>query len=43
VSDAGLISLGKLAALEVLLIGESRISEESAKKALPKVRFSEQT
>jgi len=43
VSDASLKSLGKLASLEVLLIGESRVTEEGAKKVLPKVRFTEQT
>lgn len=46
VSDSGLKSLEKLSALEVLLIGESQITEEGAKsiqKALPKIKFTEQT
>lgn len=46
VSDAGLKTLEKLPSLEVLLIGESRVTEEgsrSIQKALPKLKFSEQT
>lgn len=46
VSDAGLKSLEKISSLEVLLIGESKITEEGARslqKALPKVKFTEQT
>lgn len=46
VSDAGLSSLQKISSLEVLLIGESKITDDGAKsiqKALPKLKFSEQT
>ncbi|MGD9630276.1 MAG: amidohydrolase family protein [Pyrinomonadaceae bacterium] len=46
ISDAGLRSLEKINSLEVLLIGESKITEDGAKaiqKALPKIKFSEQT
>lgn len=46
VSDAGLKSLEKINSLEVLLIGESKITDDGAKaiqKALPKIKFSEQT
>ena len=46
VSDAGLKSLEKINSLEVLLIGESKITEDGAKalqKTLPKIKFSEQT
>jgi hypothetical protein len=46
VSDAGLKHLERLPALEVLLIGGSKITEEGAKslqKVLPKLRFEEQT
>ena len=46
VSDTGLKSIEKLGALEVLLIGESKVTEEgkqSIQKALPKIKFTEQT
>ncbi len=46
VSDEGLKSLEKLPALEILLIGESRVTQDgmnSLRKALPKIKFSEET
>ena len=46
ISDAGIKYLEKLPSLEVLLMGGSKISEDGAKqlqKALPKIRFTEQT
>jgi len=46
ISDAGLRSFEKIPSLEILLIGESQITETGAKaiqKALPKIKFSEQT
>jgi hypothetical protein len=46
VSDAGLQSIEKLPSLEVLLIGESKISETGAKtlqEKMPKLKFSEET
>ncbi|HUP47005.1 MAG TPA: alpha/beta hydrolase-fold protein [Thermoanaerobaculia bacterium] len=43
VSDAGLVHLRLLPRLEVLLLGGSRLTEEAARSALPRVRFSEPT
>jgi hypothetical protein len=46
VSDAGIKSLEKITSLEVLLIGESKITDEGTKSLqskLPKIKFTEQT
>ena len=43
ISDAGLVHLQSLPQLEVLLIGRSKITEDVARAALPRVRFTEQT
>ena len=46
VTDAGLASIEKLPSLEVFVVGESKVTEEGKKsiqKALPKIKFTEQT
>ena len=46
ISDTGLKSIEKLGALEVLLLGESKVTEQgkqAIQKALPKIKFTEQT